>query len=371
MKGNKYAVAMTQIVASLKDSKDAMTMTQMSVKLMSPGVHRRADIIGMIMAQLSMKAAIKKWRDQAKFAISKEMNQLHWCNSYKPRHWHALTKKQMEQVLESHIFVEEKRDGTIKAQKVIDCNKQHDYIIREDVSSPTVTAEAVMLTCVIDPQEDRDVAVVDIPNAFVWTVVSEKDAEHRVTVRIRGPLVDVFGVHYTGCLWSVCFYYQDWAQKVLIVECLNAVYGTIVAALLYYKKLAKSLVNHGFQLNLYDGCVANKIVKGKQLTVCFHVDDGKISHEHPKVVDETINLLRAEYESIFEDGLGAMKVDRGKVHKYLGMTLDFSHKGQCTVTMHDYLDGILKAYEAAKDKHKNGFLPVTKVMKTVRSCRKI
>ena len=48
-----------------------------------------------------------------------------------------------------------------------------------------------MLTCVIDAQEERDVAVVDIPNAFVQTVVSEEDAEHCVVVRIRGPLVDI------------------------------------------------------------------------------------------------------------------------------------------------------------------------------------
>jgi hypothetical protein len=152
MKGNKYAVAMTQIAVSLKKSKHAMAMAQMSVKLMSPGEHRHrwADLVGMVMAQLSMKAAIKKWGEQAKFAISKEMKQLHWCNSYKPLHWHALTKKQKEQILESHIFVEEKRDGTIKARKVIDGNKQRDYITKEDVSSPTVTAEAVMLTCVID-----------------------------------------------------------------------------------------------------------------------------------------------------------------------------------------------------------------------------
>ncbi len=86
MKGNKYAVAMTQIAESLKYIKHDMAMAQMSVKLISPGVHRRADIIGMIMAQLSMKAAIKKWGDQAKFAISKEMKQLHWRNLYKPRH---------------------------------------------------------------------------------------------------------------------------------------------------------------------------------------------------------------------------------------------------------------------------------------------
>jgi hypothetical protein len=153
MKGNKYVlVAMTQIGASLKDSKHAMAMAHMSVKLMSPSVHRQADIVGMIMAQLSMKEAIRKWGDQDKFAISKEMKQLHWRNLYKPRHWHALTKKQKEQVLESHIFDEEKRDGMIKAQKVIGGNKQRDYITKKDVSSPTVTAEAVMQTCVIDAQ---------------------------------------------------------------------------------------------------------------------------------------------------------------------------------------------------------------------------
>jgi hypothetical protein len=59
MKGNKYAVAMTQIGASLKDSKHAMAIAQMSVNLMSPGARRWADVIRMIMAQLSMKAAIK------------------------------------------------------------------------------------------------------------------------------------------------------------------------------------------------------------------------------------------------------------------------------------------------------------------------
>ncbi len=359
MKGNKYAVAMTQIAASLGNSKHAMAMAQMSVKLMSKGEHQRADLVGMVMAQLSMKAAIKKWGEHAKFAISKEMKQLHWRNSYKPRHWHSLSKKQKEQVLESHIFVEEKRDGTIKARKVIGGNKQCDYITKEDVSSPTVMAEAVMLTCVIDAQEERDVAVVDILNAFVQTVVSEEDAQHRVIVWIRGPLVDVL-VSIALDVYAPYVSTNKTGQKVLIVECLNAVYGTMVAALLYYKKLVKSLKSKGFKLNPYDPCVANKIVEGRQITVCFYVDDCKLSHEHPKVIDKTIDWLRAEYESIFEDGSGAMKVHRGKVHKYLGMGLDFTHKGKCIMTMHDYLDGILKAFDAAVQKHEQGFQPVTR-----------
>jgi hypothetical protein len=50
---------------------------------------------------------------------------------------------------------------------VVRGNKQQDYITKEDVNSPTVSAEAVMLTCVINALEDQDIAVIDIPNAFV------------------------------------------------------------------------------------------------------------------------------------------------------------------------------------------------------------
>ena len=75
-------------------------------------------------------------------------------------------------------------------------------------------------------------------------------------------------------------------QQVLIVECLNAVYGTMVAALFYYKKFVKTLVKEGFKLNPYDRCVVNKIVNGKQLTICFHVKDCKILHMATKVVDD-------------------------------------------------------------------------------------
>jgi hypothetical protein len=55
-----------------------------------------------------------------------------------------------------------------------------------------------------------------------------------------------------------------------------------------------------------------------------------------------------------------MKVHRGKVHKYLGMSLDFSHKQQCRVTMYDYLDGILEAFDEAMKKHGEGYITVKK-----------
>jgi hypothetical protein len=166
MKSNKYAIALTQLTLSLQGSKDALCMARRLVKLMGKGLHRCADIVGMVMAQVSMKTALKKWGKAAQQVITIKMNQLHWCNLYKPMHWHELTQSQKEYILESHIFVEEKQDGKIKARKVVGGNKQQDYITTEDVSSPTVSAEAVMLMCVINALEDQDIATINIPNAF-------------------------------------------------------------------------------------------------------------------------------------------------------------------------------------------------------------
>jgi hypothetical protein len=103
-----------------------------------------------------------------------------------------------------------------------------------------------MLTCIIDAQEDWDIALVDIPNVFVQTVVDEEDAEHCVIVCIRGPLVDIL-VSIAPDVYGPYVTMNNSGQKVLFVECLNVVYGTMVAALLYYKKFVKSLTKQRFQ----------------------------------------------------------------------------------------------------------------------------
>ena len=61
-------------------------------------------------------------------------------------------------------------------------------------------------------------------------------------------------------------------EKVMVVQCMNAIYGTMVANLLY-KKIVKTLKSTRFQLNPYDPCVANFPMNNKQQTICFHVDD--------------------------------------------------------------------------------------------------
>ncbi len=89
---------------------------------------------------------------------------------------------------------------------------------------------------------------------------------------------------------------------------MNALYGSMIALVLFYKKLVTSLKGNGFELNPYDLCVANKMVEDKVLTICFHMNNCKISHESTPVVDNTISWLKEDYKVVFENGLGAMKV---------------------------------------------------------------
>ena len=63
-------------------------------------------------------------------------------------------------------------------------NKQRGYIYKEHASSPTVASESVVLSCIIDAEEGRDVAVIDIPNAFIQTRV--EDEKDMAIIKIRG-----------------------------------------------------------------------------------------------------------------------------------------------------------------------------------------
>jgi hypothetical protein len=143
--------------------------------------------------------------------------------------------------------------------------------------------------------------------------------------------------------------------NVILVECWNAIYGMMIAGLLYYRKFAESLAEQGYKANLYNTCVWNKVIKGKQCTICFHVHDCKISHVRDKVINDTIKWLRRDYKIIFTDGSSEMKVAQGKVHKYLGMTLDFATDRVVIVTMIYYIDDVIKTWANACSELANGF----------------
>jgi hypothetical protein len=63
-----------------------------------------------------------------------------------------------------------------------------------------------------------------------------------------------------------------------------------------------------------------------------------------------IDWLWQEYESIFEDELGQMTVSRSRVHKYLGMALDYTICVQVNISIFNYIDEIIDAFDKAEPK---------------------
>ena len=57
---------------------------------------------------------------------------------------------------------------------------------KEESSTPTVSIEAVLLTCVIEAKEGHDVATVDIPGAFMHA-----DMDELVHIKMEGEMADL------------------------------------------------------------------------------------------------------------------------------------------------------------------------------------
>ena len=133
---------------------------------------------------------------------------------------------------------------------------QRDYIPKEDAASPTASTEAVLITGVIDAKQNRDVMTLDIPNAFVQTKIPE--GEEKIIMKIRGALVDILCEIAPEVYES--YVLQEGKDKVIYVHMLQALYGMLVASILYYKQFRSDIESIGYKINPYDVCVANKTV---------------------------------------------------------------------------------------------------------------
>jgi hypothetical protein len=116
-------------------------------------------------------------------------------------------------------------------------------VTKEESSSPTLSTKAVLLTLIVDARKGRDLAVVDIPNAFIQTRVD--DAKDRVIIWITGVIVDWL-VKVAPKVYALYVATNSKGVNSLLVECYNAIYRTMVAGLLYYCKFSSSLKDRGF-----------------------------------------------------------------------------------------------------------------------------
>ena len=209
----------------------------------------------------TLKKSMKKFGNRARQAATSELLQLHKRMVFKPVHRKDITKEEMDRSMESLIFLTEKRDGIVKARACANGSVQREYVMREKAASPTVISESVFITSTIDAKENRDVMTYDVPNAFVQTEIKEQEIGERIIMKIRGTLLEIL-VEIDPEKYDKYVELEN-GRKTLYVIMLRALYGMMISSLLYYRKFLGDMKSIGFQINPYDPCVANRIVKGK------------------------------------------------------------------------------------------------------------
>ena len=146
--------------------------------------------------------------------------------------------------MESLLFLVQKHDGFIKARHCANGSIQWNWISSDNMASLKFT-ESVLLSTVIDAEEECNIAVIDVPNAFVQTEVSEWDDNRNCMVmKIRGILVDI--------LCNIDPSYKEFVviehgENVLYTHILRAIYGLLVSAFLFYKKFRSKHQERGIQ----------------------------------------------------------------------------------------------------------------------------
>ena len=175
-------------------------------------------------------------------------------------------------------------------------------------------------------------AILDIANAFLHA-----ENDKKIIILLRGKLANMM-VQVDPIMYRKYLIYSPNGQAMLYVRLSKSLYGMLRAALLFYKRLRSDLDNMGFEINLYDPYVVNKMVNGYQMTICWHVDDLKVSHKENNAVTELAENLADLYGP-------KTTVSYGKGHKYLRMDIDWaSVPGTMIVSMINYMYTVIEEF---------------------------
>ena len=121
--------------------------------------------IGEAYSQFCLQKGLKIYGEKAERVVVKEL--LHFVEKdvLRPVSIDKITPKKIRRALRLIMVVKEKGDGTVKGRGVADGSGQRGFIDKLDATSPTVSTEALMISCAIDAHEERSVLTVDIPGA--------------------------------------------------------------------------------------------------------------------------------------------------------------------------------------------------------------
>ena len=221
----------------------------------------QGDITGMMFAtkQMSIQEGMRKYKDEGKDSAMKEIKNLTGNDCFGEVDYDKISQDDKDKALPILMFMVLKRNGLLKTRGCANGSVQRLYTDKADVSSPTPDFYSFKFIAAVIAREGRDVATVDLPGFFLQT-----DQDEKILLKVTGA-VALLLVESDSAKWKKHLRKEN-GKYVIYVLCKKAIYGTMNAALLAYKKLAKLFTQWGFKMNPYDPCVWNRMTNGKQLS---------------------------------------------------------------------------------------------------------
>ena len=148
----------------------------------------------------------------------------------------SITHAMMKLSLAYLMFLKRKMSGLVKARGCADSRSQQEYITELESSSPCVKEHALFLSYIVDAFENRCLVIADIPAAFLS--VDWPADKSDCYIRFEGAILEM--------LCQIKPEYQKFIRytkmrnghmrKLLIGKITKAIYGTLLGAILFYKK---------------------------------------------------------------------------------------------------------------------------------------
>ncbi|CAJ1970333.1 unnamed protein product [Cylindrotheca closterium] len=143
--------------------------------------------------QYYINQGLKKFGDDGKDAVDKELRQLLLRDCFTPKFVKEMTASEQKKAQSAMMLLAEKQfKKKIKGCLLYRGDRTREWLLQEDTASPTALQEAITTTCVIDAHESRDIMTMDVPNAFIQTYMPEaKEGEDCIYMKITGMMVQI------------------------------------------------------------------------------------------------------------------------------------------------------------------------------------
>ena len=97
---------------------------------------------------------MKKFGDHGSEEAAKKMDQQHHKNTFNPIDVGEPTSQDKRKSMEALVFMNEKRDKSIRGKMVYNGKPTQEWLSREDSESPTISLESILLTVIVDSKKN-------------------------------------------------------------------------------------------------------------------------------------------------------------------------------------------------------------------------